>query len=311
MKFVQTLIQRLLSNLTGAQATFEQFTVSPFKGLIDIGGLSLRHPDHPDPVVTVGRVRANVALGRLARGELVIPSLTIEQPSVSIVRYADGQTNLPRPPGRTERVRKDRPEGSEERADDTGELPARVRIESGGKVLVIDGQVTYRSECPEDGGYHLSAGPILAELAQQDENLTFTLIVESIARTDRPRPVGQLKMTGHFTGAADPTRLGESPLQAECTLGHELHVKVESPGINRRQVHVEMHGRSELAALLALLPPGLVPARVAAMEQLTGRADLSLQLRYGPKTGLNIPSAHFQLCDLTVAFSPGTAGPSS
>src|SRR4051812_23789454 len=98
MSLLQNPIQNKLSALLGTQVTFEKLNVSLLGGVLDVHGVTVAGEDADPPVLTVGRVRAEIALTKALAGEIVIKSLTIEGPVVTIVRRRDGGTNLPRPP---------------------------------------------------------------------------------------------------------------------------------------------------------------------------------------------------------------------
>src|SRR5207247_4520519 len=102
----------------------------------------------------MARVRAEVAVTRALKGEIVIKSLTIERPVVTFVRFAHGGTNFPRRPMLEFAVE-----------DEPAEHGWKFDIE---KVLLVDGSATVKL----DRGYELSAGRVLAQPARDWEAYT-------------------------------------------------------------------------------------------------------------------------------------------
>src|SRR5688572_2773146 len=95
MGLLQHPVQRKLSALIGAEVTFEKLNVSLLGGSLDAYGVTVAGDDPSLPVLTIKRVRAELSLAKALKKEIVIKSLTIEWPILSIVRRADGRTNLP------------------------------------------------------------------------------------------------------------------------------------------------------------------------------------------------------------------------
>src|SRR5688500_15256556 len=98
MPLLQRAVEKRLSKLLGAAVRFEKFSVSPFKGIIEIVGIRVGD-DEEAPILTVARVRAEMSVKRALGGEIVVKSVTIERPVLSVIRWGDGTTNLPSRPG--------------------------------------------------------------------------------------------------------------------------------------------------------------------------------------------------------------------
>src|SRR5688500_10224175 len=96
MGLLQEPVERKLSALVGAEVTFENLSVSILSASVDARGVTVAGDDPAAPVLTIKRVRAELALAKALRKEFVVKSLTIEGPVLSVVRRADGRTNLPR-----------------------------------------------------------------------------------------------------------------------------------------------------------------------------------------------------------------------
>src|SRR5688572_16767914 len=96
MGLLKQPVERKLSALVGAQVTFEDLSVSVLSASVDGRGVTVAGDDAGTAVLTIERVRAELALAKALKKEFVIKSRTIEGPVLSVVRRADERTNLPR-----------------------------------------------------------------------------------------------------------------------------------------------------------------------------------------------------------------------
>src|SRR5687767_9288267 len=87
MVLLQSAVERKLSNLLGAEVKFDQFKVSLLSGSVEVAGVKVGE------FLTVARAIVHIAVKRALKGEIVVKSLTIEQPRV----------DLPKRPKRPER----------------------------------------------------------------------------------------------------------------------------------------------------------------------------------------------------------------
>lgn len=299
MSLLQQPIERKLSSLLGAEVTFQQFKVSLLKGAIEATGVSVAADEGAEPVLTIGRVRAEISIARALKKEIVIKSLAIDRPMLNVIRRVDGSTNWPRRVPVSEL--QGHPEVPTKDQDDSGGLVLEIQ-----KLLLVEGEASYRSEAPEDGGYHFTAEAIMADLSQQERTIPFTLIAHSVGRRDRAGELGELKLAGRLSDAPDLGHLSQASMEVEGTLGQALHVRMKSPALARREVEGELRGQVDVAALLALVPPSVATVRKLVASGVSGQATVSIQAQYGPATGLRIPSAHFQLQDVAIGFTPGS-----
>jgi len=235
---VKPAIEHKLSALLGAKVTIEKLNVSILGGSIEAVGVTIRGVDSPDPpFVTIARARAEVAVTRALKGEIVIKSLTIERPIVTFVRFAPGGSNFPRRPMLEFAV-----------DDESAEHIWKFDVE---KVLLIDGSATVMLE----GGYELSAGRVLAQLARDGEDYTLTFLAESVGRRDQAVDVGTIGVTGRITHAPSLTALKRAGVMLDVQLGDIAQVRYVSPTLYPRDGTVEFEGKLDLARLLSLLPP--------------------------------------------------------
>ena len=167
MGLLQQPLERKLSAMLGAEVTFEKLHISLLGGSIEAQGMTVVTDDPTRPLLTVQRIRAEISIPAALKKEIVVRSLTVEKPVVTITRNSDGQLNLPR---RTP----SEPNGGgapvqARQTPDRG--PAKAGSEDSGgswkfeaqKVLVVDGDVRFRDAAD---GYAASCQPITAELKQ-------------------------------------------------------------------------------------------------------------------------------------------------
>lgn len=305
MGILQQPIQRKLSSLLGAQVTFEKLNVSLIGGSIDAAGVTVAGDDPGEPLLTVGRARVEIAVGRALRGEIVVKSITIENPVLSVIHHEDGSTNLPRsrvvedePPAETQT-----PEPAEARpTDEEGAAEESKWKFDVRKVLLVDGELHFRSR--RLGGYHLSARRVLAELTRGEGRLGFTVIAESVGRRDQPSELGVFKASGALTGVADLTKAAEAGLKAQVELGEQLRADVDSAALKSRELGVRADGNLDLRAILPLLPGDVR----RLLDALRGNARLALtaRARLSPRQGVQIEDLSLRASDLILRA--GAAG---
>ncbi len=235
MPILQGAIERKLSALLGALVTFDKLNLSPFKGAIEVLGVRV------GDVATVARVHVEVAIGRALKGEFVVKSLTIERPTVNLVRRADGSLNLPKP--------KSKPPAA-------APAPAEAEEESGKwtfdaeKVLLVDGQVNIIA-----GTYRASVERLLVELKRSGGAYNVTLLAHSIGRRDEPAELGELRGNGVITNAADLSALSRAAADLTLQLGDLLKMKLRTAEIGSLVFDAALDGHIDVARVKKLLPP--------------------------------------------------------
>src|SRR5687767_11393359 len=96
MRLPKDLIERKLSAVLNARVAIDGLNVALFAGALDATGVTVTADGAAEPVLRVRRIKAEVAMGAILRKEIIIKSVVIEGPVVTIVRTADGSTNLPK-----------------------------------------------------------------------------------------------------------------------------------------------------------------------------------------------------------------------
>jgi len=232
MAILQSAIEKKLSSLLGAKVRFDKFSVSPFKGEIEATGIQIGD-DVSSPVLTIARVHADVSITRALAGEIVMKSLAIEKPVLSIAG------NLPKRKSKA-------PTPDEKKEDDRTSW--RFEVE---KLLLVDGRIDLKF-----GDYHLTADRVLTELKRFGDDYSVTLLMDGVRRRDKPIEIGTISASGRILNTADLTAIAEAGLTAELTIGELAKVRFETQRLRSRNGKVEVEGKFTLGQLLGLLPPG-------------------------------------------------------
>jgi uncharacterized protein involved in outer membrane biogenesis len=242
MALLQQPIQRKLSALLGAAVTFDKLNLSLLSGTIEAVGVTVAGEDRSSPLLTVARVRAEVAVARALKGEIVVRSLTIERPVVRFVRRADGTTNLPK--------RDKKPDDATTPPatnDDAGNDKTSWKLDVE-KLLVVDGEVHVRLDA-----YELAVPRVLIELKRTRDGYAITLLAEQVARRDVPIDIGTIKGTGTIGGASDLTALPDASINAELDVEGFGRVRYTATKIRTLDGEVEFQGGFSIARVMSLL----------------------------------------------------------
>jgi uncharacterized protein involved in outer membrane biogenesis len=98
MKLRQQPIEERLSNLLGAKVTFGWLKISPLSGRLEAENM-IAAGDTPDqPLLTIRRIEAQIAVTKALAGQIVVKSLLIEGPELFLIRREDGSLNIPKRP---------------------------------------------------------------------------------------------------------------------------------------------------------------------------------------------------------------------
>lgn len=232
MAIVQGVIERKLSSLIGAKVTFQKFSASLLKGVIEAGGVRVGDDDER-PFLTIVLVRAEISIKQALKGEIVVKSITVEKPIVQAIRWAVGTSNLPQRAPRTEP------------AEEKTSWKLDVK-----KLFIIDGQIGLRL-----GSYELRTGRVLAELNRLGDDYSLTFLAEDVRRIDREAMIGTISAIGTISGVWDLTVIPESSMKADLTIGDLGRITFTTPRIRSLRGQIELAGKITLAQIIALLPP--------------------------------------------------------
>jgi hypothetical protein len=262
MDFIRRFIEQKVSQATGAQVRIGKLSFSPFTGGVEVLDLSV------GDLLTVKRIDAKIAVARALKQEIVVRSLAIERPVLTINRRVDGTTNLPpRPPARPEK---------------SGESKSAWEFEAQ-KVLLVAGQIVMK----DAGGYHISLDNLTGSIDRKSADETdFLLVADSVGRRDQPVNLGEARLIGKLAGSLNLT----------LSAGSMLDLSLRTASLDSGCWEGELFLAMSLSMLLALLPPqARLPitsatgdARLSAggsFDRTSGAFDLKqFELKAGPVT---------------------------
>lgn len=278
--------------MLGADVTFDKLNVSLLGGSVEAHGVTVSGADPAAPLLTIRRVRAEISLGAALKKEVIVKSLTIEKPVLTLVRGPDGKLNLPPTiassdtsaiPRQTSDVLRDTAATGDDRT--SWKLDAK-------KVLIVDAEVHYRDVT----GYHASIEQLLAELKQSDTGFDFTIIADSVGRRDVAAPLGTLKLAGTATNVPSLLKWDQARVNASFELEETLHGRADVPSLKPINAKIELAGGVDLTLLRRILP-------VTLPIDIEGRVNLSARATYDRANGLRVPELSIKATDVSVPLS--------
>lgn len=279
-------LQKKLSSLLGMEVRLGEVKLSLMKGTLDVRDVLVLGAAG-ETVLTVERVKAEVSVAGVFKKEIAVKSLAIEKPRLAIVQDAAGRLNVLRP-AQPPVVALDASDDDEE---EEPEAPPEVKG-SGWKldarrVLLVDGEVSFRGGHGALAGWGVALRKILGELKRVDDGFDLTAIVESVAE------LGALHATGKLTGIDNVADLARAALVANVEMAG-IKAKVESPSIESRQVTASVDGNVHLPTWAKAVPPGLV----AKLASVRGTVAIKGRASYDPDRGLRVPEMDVSVRDL-------------
>jgi hypothetical protein len=299
MSLLRQPIERRLSAFIGAEVTFDKLKLSLLGGSLEASGVTIAGDDAGAPLLTVRRIRAEISVARALAKQIVIKSLVIEGPVISIVLRADGSANLPqRSPADPIVQTIDPHEHEEAEKTEEDDEPSSWRMEAQ-RVTLVDGQIRFRDQT---GGsaYFASAEQIGAEIRQVDERITVSASLENVGRRDVPVNLGPIHLTALFSDIDDLSQLGKSPVEAKLEWTGGLVADVNSQGLSGEEISVEGSGPFDLAEWVAAAPPVARLPRFLLAHGFSGRANLSLKAKYMQSTGVKVEEFILRVFDATI-----------
>jgi uncharacterized protein involved in outer membrane biogenesis len=100
MKLLQQPIEEKLSKLLGARVTFGWLKISPLSGRLEAENMIVAGDAPDQPLLTIRRIEAQIAVAKALAGQIVVKSLLIEGPELFLIRCEDGSLNIPKRPPR-------------------------------------------------------------------------------------------------------------------------------------------------------------------------------------------------------------------
>jgi uncharacterized protein involved in outer membrane biogenesis len=228
--FLQQHIEKKLSSLLGAQISFEKLNVSILSGSVEASGVTISSQNASlPPILTVARIRAEIAVARALKGEIAVKSLVIERPMIQFVRR-DAQTNVPTRKAQT-------PPAVEEKSE---KASWKLDVE---KILILDGKAT-----ADLGERVLRADKLLAELKRVGDGYELTLLADDVSH------VGSIRGNGKITGVADLAAICNAALSADVNVGDIGQIHFTTPRLGSRdEGEITFRGGISLAKLRSLL----------------------------------------------------------
>ena len=282
MRLPKEFVERKLSSVFDARVTIDALNVSLLGGSLDVAGVTVTAHGSIEPLLLVRRIKADVAMGAMLRKELVIKSVVIEGPTVSLVRGADGATNLPK------RDAKPANTGSAVQDDSDDDTPSAWKF-AAEKVQLLDGSVHYR-----DGTYHASAERIVGELLRKQDSIHVTVLAATLGRRDETLDLGEARAHGVFRDA-DITNLADAPLEATFEIADAVRGSVRSPSLKTQKLDVDVRANVVLGMVRRLLPASLLPR-----FYFDGQADMQVVASMNPRGGARIKHFSVNATDIRV-----------
>lgn len=178
MKIPGRLIEQKLSQLLGAEVTFDRLDVS-FAGKLEAEGMTVAGDGQP--LARVRRITAQVGLAQLLAGKIVVKSVEVEEPQVFFV-WRGGSFKCPRPLSQPDNSPK----------ENSWKFEAQ-------SVQITNGRIEF--QIPRSGSvYQVSAQRINGELTQTTDKIAGELSIGSVNRTDVPMELGSIKLLGEVAG---------------------------------------------------------------------------------------------------------------
>jgi hypothetical protein len=245
MAILQPAIERKLSSLLGANVSFEKLNVSLLGGSIEATGVRVGAKGESPPLLTIARVKASIGIKRALKGEIVITSLTIERPVLSLVRRGN-EWNFPKRPAGAAKGKTSSAEG----AYDDEKTSIQFDVE---KLLLVDGAITATLTGGTVSGRTLSAGPIAANLTRGNNEYAVTLLADRVGCSNPAAELKAVGATGRIIGAKNLSALPDASAAIDFRIGDAAKIHFTSPRLSSLTGDVTFEGAFELAPLVAVL----------------------------------------------------------
>jgi len=247
MKFLQQPIEKKLSSLLGAKVTFQRLKISPLAGKLEAEGMIVAGDSPNQPLLTVARIEAQIAVTRALAGQLVIKSLIVEKPEIFLNRQI------------AERLKK-RPRTIPKPPTQSDEDATAWQFEAQ-SISIESGQIRF-----QEGGYAAAAAQIRGELSCQNGKTQIKAMIGQIGRRDQPVEFGPVEISGQIA-AADPMAFATAPIHLTLKLVDGLRISLESANPSLRRAVIELQGKIDVNRYQSALPPKLIlPPAFSALK---------------------------------------------
>jgi hypothetical protein len=271
-------VSTALETALGLRVSFDRLDIS-LSGSVDATNVRVTGRDDAPPLLTVARVKAQLAVTRLLSGEISVKSIVVERPDIRVVLGESEKANLPaKLLERRKNPAGDKQQPSEKPDDKKG---WELDIE---KVVISDGRVLFRwGEGPDDA---VSAEAIVAELSQSGADRPFTLVVDSLSRGKAS--VQGIRVTGRLTGADDLMAVGAAGVEATAEIANLLKITAASGSIAGGTVAVTASAAADAKRLSELVSAATGKPDVLGLVHVDGDVRFSARVDYAPQSGLTI-----------------------
>jgi hypothetical protein len=267
-------LQKKLSSLLGMEVRLGEVKLSLMKGTLDVRDVLVLGAGG-ETVLTVERVKAEVSVAGVFKKEIAVKSLAIERPRLAIVQDGAGRLNVLRPA-------EDEPDAPPEVKGSGWKLDAR-------RVLLVDGEVSFRSEHGKLAGWEVALRKVLGELKRVDDGFDLTAIVESVAE------LGSLHATGKLTAVESLADLSRGSLVLNVELAG-LKAKLESPSLASKRLTATVDGSVHLPTWLRVAPAGAL----GGLGSIGGTVGIKGGASFDPVRGVRVSEMDLTVRELVV-----------
>jgi hypothetical protein len=265
MSFIRQLIEKKISTAMGAAVTFGDFKFSPMSGTVELENVRIAAERFVPPFLSIGRIEASIAVARALRGEMILKSLTIDRPVLTLNIHADGKSNLPAKP----RAKAEAIVPKEGTAGGFWEFNLE-------KISINSGRFDFRDVTRDS--YRLSVEGINATITPEGRDLAITLTADSVGRRDRELEIGTVKALGKLIGGGFRDPLA-SALTSRASIADTLVLEITSTLLANKCFDVEIAGAIKLVTLMAILPMSPIQSWVIDGDgEVDLRAKLTIEL---------------------------------
>jgi len=215
LPFLEELLEKKLSEMLGADVSFDRVKLSPLSGKLEVLNLAAKARGESQAFLTVARIEAKIAMAHALKQEIAIQSLRIERPDVRLP--------LPMTPERRES------------STETTEASKPWQFEAD-DVLVVDAVVRF------DGAkYRAIAENTTLSLKRDASGIAITLMTETLGRVEPNIILGPLKLNGHIA-TRDFTKLTISPITLDGEIANRIRVHAKTESVESNTVDAQLEG---------------------------------------------------------------------
>jgi hypothetical protein len=250
LPFLEDLLEKKLSEVLGAEVSFDRVKLSPLSGKLEVLNLAAIAPGESQAFLTIARIEAKIAMARALKQEIAIQSLRVERPSIRL------PLSLPSRPMPDSRGKKD-----------AAAKPWQFEADD---VLIVDAAVRY-----EGDACRAVAENATLSLRREIGQIVLTLMAGSVRRISPDVELGALNLTGEIA-TRDFTQLMTSSATAEGSLGDQLRVQAKTESVQSKTIDARIEGDLDSQLFARLIDPIKLPA-------ITASIHLDIEGTFSPK----------------------------